>query len=90
MRPSPETSAYHADNPLEDRVLDLLEPAENVVCVVIPRTDAQAQRLMQAGVPTELHVHPSSYHAAETFAADAALSKRIWALRIDALQRALA
>jgi acetyl esterase/lipase len=48
-----------------------------------------AQRLMQAGVPTELHVHPGSYHAAETFAADAALSKRIWALRIDALRRAL-
>jgi len=50
---------------------------------------AFAQRLMQAGVPTELHIHPGSYHAAETFAADAALSKRIWALRIDALKRAL-
>jgi acetyl esterase/lipase len=51
---------------------------------------AFAQRLMQAGVPTELHIHPGSYHAAETFAADAALSKRIWALRIDALKRFLA
>ena len=51
---------------------------------------AFAQRLMAAGVPTELHIHPGSYHAAETFAADAALSKRIWALRIDALKRALA
>jgi acetyl esterase/lipase len=51
---------------------------------------AFAQRLMQAGVPTELHVHPGSYHAAETFAADADLSKRIWGLRIDALKRALA
>jgi acetyl esterase/lipase len=50
---------------------------------------AFAQRLMAAGVPTELHIHPGSYHAAETFAADAALSKRIWALRIDALKRAL-
>jgi acetyl esterase/lipase len=48
-----------------------------------------AQRLMQAGVPTELHVHPGSYHAAETFAADAALAKRTWAYRIDALKRAL-
>jgi acetyl esterase/lipase len=48
---------------------------------------AFAQRLMQAGVPTELHVHPGSYHAAETFAPDAALSRRIWALRIDALKR---
>jgi len=51
---------------------------------------AFAQRLMAAGVPTELHVHPGSYHAAETFAADAALSRRTWALRIDALRRALA
>jgi acetyl esterase/lipase len=50
---------------------------------------AFAQRLMAAGVPTELHVHPGSYHAAETFAPDAALSKRIWATRLDALKRAL-
>ena len=41
-------------------------------------------------MPTEFHVHPGAYHAAETFAADAALAKRIWALRIDALKRALA
>ncbi|GIE48999.1 esterase [Amorphoplanes nipponensis] len=51
---------------------------------------AFAQRLMAAGVPTELHVHPGSYHAAETFAAEAALSRRTWALRTDALRRALA
>jgi acetyl esterase/lipase len=50
---------------------------------------AFAQRLMQAGVPTELHIHPGSYHAAETFATDAALAKRIWALRIDAMKRFL-
>jgi acetyl esterase/lipase len=50
---------------------------------------AFAQRLMAAGVPTELHIHPGSYHAAETFAADAAMSRRIWALRLDALKRAL-
>jgi acetyl esterase/lipase len=50
---------------------------------------AFAQRLMAAGVPTELHVYPGAYHAAETFAADAALSQRIWAQRIDALKRAL-
>ncbi|MGY1637855.1 alpha/beta hydrolase [Geodermatophilus sp. SYSU D00742] len=51
---------------------------------------AFAQRLMAAGVPCELHVYPGSYHAAETFAPDAALSRRIWAARIDALRRALA
>ena len=47
-------------------------------------------RLMQAGVPTELHVNPGAYHAAEVFAPDAALSQRIWARRIEALRRALA
>ncbi|WP_327104814.1 alpha/beta hydrolase [Nonomuraea glycinis] len=51
---------------------------------------AFAQRLMQAGVPTELHVHPGSYHASEMFAPEAALSQRIWAHRLDALRRALA
>jgi acetyl esterase/lipase len=48
-----------------------------------------AQRLMQAGVPTELHVNPGSYHASENFAPEAALSRRIWDQRIDALRRAL-
>lgn len=51
---------------------------------------AFAQRLMQAGVPVELHVHAGAYHAAEMFARDATLSRRIWGLRFDALRRALA
>ncbi|MCC5948520.1 MAG: alpha/beta hydrolase [Nitriliruptoraceae bacterium] len=50
---------------------------------------AFAARLLQAGVPTEFHVHPGAYHASETFAPEAALSQRIWALRVDALRRAL-
>ena len=50
---------------------------------------AFAQRLMQAGVPTEFHTSVGSYHASETFAPEAPLSQRIWALRIDALRRAL-
>ncbi|GAA3568151.1 alpha/beta hydrolase [Microlunatus spumicola] len=49
-----------------------------------------AQRLLQAGVPTELHVLPGSYHASERRAPEAALSRRIWALRVGALRRALA
>ena len=49
-----------------------------------------AQRLVHAGVPTELHVHPGSYHSSEKTAPEAALSRRIWALRVDALRRALA
>jgi acetyl esterase/lipase len=51
---------------------------------------AFAQRLMQAGVPTELHVNPGAYHAAEVFAAAAPLSERIWARRYEALRRGLA
>lgn len=50
---------------------------------------AYAASLLQAGVPTELHVWPGAFHASETFAPDAALSQRIWAARLDALRRAL-
>ncbi len=50
---------------------------------------AFAMRLMQSGVPTELHVSPGAYHASELFAPEAALSHRIWDRRIDALRRAL-
>ncbi len=49
-----------------------------------------AMRLMQAGVPVELHVNPGSYHASEVLAPQAALSQRIWERRFDALRRALA
>jgi acetyl esterase/lipase len=51
---------------------------------------AFAQRLMQAGVPTELHVTPGAYHGAEVFAPQSALSERIWARRYEALRRGLA
>ena len=51
---------------------------------------AFATRLMQAGVPAELHVYPGAYHGAETFAPDAPLSRLIRGRRIDALRRALA
>ncbi len=45
VRPPPETSEYHAENPLYDRVLDRLEGESAAVSVVIPRTAAQAERL---------------------------------------------
>jgi acetyl esterase/lipase len=51
---------------------------------------AFAMRLMQAGVPTELHVNPGAYHASEALAPEAELSRRIWERRFDALRRALA
>jgi acetyl esterase/lipase len=45
---------------------------------------------MQAGVPTELHVNPGAYHAAEVFAPQSPLAERIWARRYEALRRGLA
>jgi len=48
-----------------------------------------AARLMQAGVPCELHVYPGSYHASELIAPDASLSQVIIATRLAALRRAL-
>ena len=36
-----------------------------------------AKRLLQAGVTTELHVYPGAYHASESFAPEAELSKQI-------------
>ncbi len=42
VRPPPETSAYHAENPLYEAVLDRLCDEPTVVTVLIPRTDGQA------------------------------------------------
>lgn len=50
---------------------------------------ALAQRLLAAGVPTELHVHPGVYHAAEHYAPDAEAARHMWAVRFRALRRAL-
>jgi acetyl esterase/lipase len=48
-----------------------------------------AQRLLQAGVPTELHVVPGSIHAFEIAAPDAAVSRRIRAERVSILKKYL-
>jgi len=42
VRPPPETSEYHADNPLYEQVIDRLAATEGVTAVVIPRTESQA------------------------------------------------
>src|SRR6516164_6414365 len=48
-----------------------------------------AQRLIQAGVPTELHVYPGAFHGFDLFAPSAKVSKQFKADRDNALKRAL-
>jgi acetyl esterase/lipase len=48
-----------------------------------------ALRLMQSGVPTELHVHAGAYHGWDGFAPMAKVSQAAIAARIAALRRAL-
>jgi len=44
VRPPPETAAYHAENPLYERVIDRLAAADGVTAVIIPRTPSQGER----------------------------------------------
>ncbi len=48
-----------------------------------------AQRLIQAEVPTELHVYPGAFHGFDLFAPAAQVSKQFKADRDNALKRAL-
>jgi predicted glycosyltransferase len=49
VRPPPETSAYHASNPLYEGVLDRLAGEPGTTTVVIPRTEAQANAVRARG-----------------------------------------
>jgi predicted glycosyltransferase len=53
VRPPPETSAYHADNPLHERVIERLRAEPDVQTVVIPRTEAQARKAAARGLSEE-------------------------------------
>lgn len=52
LRPPPETSAYHSDNPLYGRLLDRLCADPRVITVLIPRTGPQAEAARSRGEPT--------------------------------------
>jgi predicted glycosyltransferase len=48
VRPPPESSEYHAENPIYEAVIERLR-SEDAVTVVIPRTDSQREALRRLG-----------------------------------------
>jgi predicted glycosyltransferase len=51
VRPPPETSEYHEQNPLHERVLQRLAGEAGVQAVIIPRTESQAAAVRALGRP---------------------------------------
>ena len=49
VRPPPETSAYHAENPVYGGVLDRVSADGDAVAVVIPRTEGQRRAVRDRG-----------------------------------------
>jgi uncharacterized protein len=54
VRPPPESSAYHRENPLYERLLDRLVADPAAVTVLIPRTDEQRRAAVGRGAETLL------------------------------------
>jgi hypothetical protein len=54
VRPPPETSAYHAENPLYERVIDRLCADSRIATVLIPRTDRQRRSAIERRDPSLL------------------------------------
>lgn len=76
------------------RMMDLrgLAPAfldVGAIDLLAPETLAYAGRLIEAAVPTELHVHPGAYHGFELLAG-VPVAERAHRLRTEALTRAFA
>jgi acetyl esterase/lipase len=86
---SDAVSEYAA--PARAKDLSGLPPAYVTVCEFDPLRDEgmiYAQRLVQAGVATELHLYPGTFHGS-ALVVDAAISKRMLADTVDAYRRAL-
>ncbi len=49
VRPPPESSAYHAENPVYEGMIDRLAEDDGAQAVVIPRTDSQRAALSRRG-----------------------------------------
>jgi acetyl esterase/lipase len=85
----PDVSPYAAPARAED--LSGLPPAYVTVCQFDPLRDegiTYAQRLLQAGVNTELHHYPGTFHGSALIA-DSAVSRRMHADEMAALRRGL-
>jgi predicted glycosyltransferase len=52
VRPPPETSAYHAENPLYAAVLDRLAADPTTTAVIVPRTEGQAAAVRERADPS--------------------------------------
>ena len=88
--PADEVSPYAA--PARMKNLSGLPPAYIMVGELELLRDENieyAMRLMQAGVPTELHVYPGAFHGFEKFVPTAAISVRATKEYDEALRRAL-
>ena len=86
----PDVSPYAAASRATD--LKNLPPAYipvGALDLFVDKNIEYAQRLIQAGVPTELHVYPGAFHGFDLFAPSATVSKQFKADRDSALKRAL-
>lgn len=85
----PDVSPYAAPARAED--LSGLPPAYVTVCQFDPLRDegiTYAQRLLQAGVNTELHHYEGTFHGSAMIA-DSAVTRRMYADEVAALRRGL-
>jgi acetyl esterase/lipase len=88
---TPEVLGLQYAAPVRAEDLSGLPPAFVQTCEFDPLRDEgliYAQRLLAAGVRTEVHLYPGTFHGSE-LVKDAAISRRMASDRMDALRRAL-